>query len=132
MKHENRTKETQKFGNGCISSEGNNFINDYSTTDNLLHSGTGGKYDISTLKQSLDRNTVLAILVFIGYDIDRKSMFKLRPEERTGSTSVSRTGYIKDFGSDWGGDIFALLQEYHSLSFPEAVEYVSECLGGSK
>ena len=88
--------------------------------------------DITTLKPKLDHETVILLLSFMGYEFDRKGMFKLRPEERTGSTSVSRTGYIKDFGSDWGGDIFALLQEYHGLTFPEAIEYVAECLRGAK
>ena len=87
--------------------------------------------DSNVVKQQLDRETVILLLIFIGYEFDRKGMFKLRPEEKTNSTSVSRTGYIKDFGSGWGGDIFALLMEYHGMTFPAAVQYVSDCLGVS-
>ena len=88
--------------------------------------------DIATLKQQLDHETVIALLGFMEYEFDRKGMFKLRPEERTASASVDRGGRITDFGSGWRGDIFALLQEYHGLTFPAALEYVSECLGGVK
>jgi len=87
--------------------------------------------DVQNIKQVLDREYVLAILTFLGYRFNRDQKFMLR-DEKTPSCSIRRDGYIKDFGSGWGGDIFALLQEYHGLTFPEAVEYVSECLGGGK
>ncbi len=88
--------------------------------------------DKETVRQQLNHEVVVSILGFIGYTFNRRGMFKLRPEERTASASVDRFGRITDFGSGWRGDIFALLQEYHGLSFPEALEYVSTCLGGVK
>ncbi len=85
---------------------------------------------LAATKQMLDRQSVLAIIIFMGYSINRNGKFRLREEERTPSASVDAQGRITDFGSGWRGDIFALLQEYHGLSFPEACEYVAECLGG--
>lgn len=88
------------------------------------------KRDIENLKMQLNGIVVRSLLLHLGYKVDRQGKFKLRHEERTASASVRVDGYIKDFGSGWGGDIFSLLQEYHGLTFPEAVEYVELCLGG--
>jgi hypothetical protein len=85
--------------------------------------------DLDTVKAMLDRETVLALISHLGYSVNRNGMFKLRPEERTSSSSVDRNGKIKDFGSGWRGDIFDLLQDYYGLSFQEAFEYVATCLG---
>ncbi len=90
------------------------------------------KANLMDLRSRLTRENVLAIIHYIGYRISRNGKFKLRPEERTASASVDRFGRITDFGSGWRGDIFALPQDYHGLSFPEALEYVSTCLGGVK
>ena len=67
------------------------------------------------IKQSMDRDKVKAILEYLGYEVDRNYTFKLR-EERTPSASIRRDGYIKDFGSGWGGDIVALIHEYHAIA----------------
>jgi DNA primase len=85
---------------------------------------------LTDIKSRLDRRTVLSLIEHIGYQVNRNGKFKLRQEERTPSSSVDEKGKITDFGSGWRGDIFALLQEYHGLTFPEACEYVEICLGG--
>ena len=82
----------------------------------------------SQIKQSMDRDKVKAILEYLGYEVYRNYTFKLR-EERTPSASIRRDGYIKDFGSGWGGDIVALLHEYHATPLPEATKWVAQCLG---
>jgi len=84
--------------------------------------------DIKELKAYLDKQVVRDILESLGYEFNRTGQFKLR-DERTPSASIRRDGLIKDFGSDWSGDIFALLQEYHSMTFKEAVDYVANYLG---
>lgn len=66
---------------------------------------------------------------FLGYEFDNRGFTKIRPE-RTPSVKVRRDGLIKDFGSGWSGDIFDLLQEYHGLTFKEAVEYVERAYNG--
>jgi len=87
------------------------------------------QHRITDLKLKLNGENVRQIIHYIGYQINRNGKFKLRQEERTASASVDKNGKITDFGSGWRGDIFDLIQEYHELSFPEAFEYVSECLG---
>ena len=82
----------------------------------------------SQIKQSLDRDKVRAMLEQLGYEVDNNYMFKLR-QERTPSASIRRDGYIKDFGSGWGGDIVALLHEHRGVSLFEATKWVAECLG---
>ena len=83
------------------------------------------------LKDSLNRETTAHILSFIGYRVNRDYKFKLREDENTASASIRNDGYIRDFGSDWGGDIVALLHEHRGLSLVEATHYVADCLGVS-
>jgi len=85
--------------------------------------------EICELKQRLDRETVISILSFIGYEIQRDHKFKLRPEEKTASASISPTARVVDFGSGFSGDIFDVLTTYHSMSLPEAIKYVADCVG---
>ncbi|WP_084276432.1 hypothetical protein [Nitratiruptor tergarcus] len=80
------------------------------------------------IKQSLDREKVTAMLKALGYEVDRNYKFKLR-EERTPSASIAKDGYIKDFGSGWGGDILALIHEHRGEPLPEATKWVAQCLG---
>ncbi|WP_281951891.1 hypothetical protein [Nitrosophilus kaiyonis] len=80
------------------------------------------------IKQSLDREKVRAMLEALGYEINRDYKFKIR-DERTPSTSIRRDGYIKDFGSGWGGDIVAFIHEHHNTPLKEATLWVAECLG---
>lgn len=88
--------------------------------------------DLSALKEQLKplltREKVAEILSFIGYDISRDWKLKLR-DEKTPSASISPTGYIKDFGDGWGGDVMDVLQTHHALSFPDSLKYVADCLG---
>ncbi len=80
------------------------------------------------LKQSLDREKVADILSFIGYEVRRDFKFAIR-DEKTPSASINNDGYIKDFGSGWGGDIIALLHEHHGQTLKDATLYVASCLG---
>lgn len=82
---------------------------------------------LEALRSALDRQTVASLLSFIGYEVQRDYKFRLR-DEKTASTSISASGYIKDFGSGWGGDFIDLLQEYKGMSFIEAVEYTAKAL----
>ncbi len=81
------------------------------------------------IKAALDKETTAEILSFIGYEVDRNYKFKLREDENTPSASIRNDGYIKDFGSDWGGDIVALLHEHHGQTLKDATLYVCDCLG---
>ncbi len=83
----------------------------------------------SQIKESLDRDKVRAMLEALGYRVNRNYMFRLRPDDSTPSASIRRDGYIKDFGSGWGGDIVALIHEYHGSPLKEATLWVAECLG---
>jgi len=80
------------------------------------------------IKQEADREKVRAMLELLGYEVDSGYMFKLR-DERTPSASIRRDGYIKDFGSGWGGDIVALLYEQRGVPLVDATKWVAECLG---
>ncbi len=85
------------------------------------------------LKERLSYEDTTRLIDFIGHKFDRNGKFRLREDERTASASVRKhDNYIKDFGSDWGGDIFSLLMEFHGLTFTEAVEYVANCIGGAR
>lgn len=75
------------------------------------------------LKQNLSRERIADILNMNGFDVDRNFKLKLR-EERTPSTSISINGLIKDFGTDFAGDIFSVLMEYRNMTFPQAIEEV--------
>jgi len=79
------------------------------------------------IKQSLDRDKVKALLEALGYEINRDYKFKIR-QERTPSASIRKDGYIKDFGSGWGGDIVAFIHEHHHTPLKEATLWVANCL----
>jgi hypothetical protein len=85
-------------------------------------------FDVSEIKNLLDKVIVSQIVEDLGYVFNRYGKFRIR-EERTPSVSISQTGHIKDFGSGWHGDIFDLLQTYHGMTFKETVEFVANCLG---
>ncbi len=82
---------------------------------------------LDEVKAQLDQEKILALMEILGYEVKGKK-FKLR-DERTPSTSVSPDGLITDFGGDFKGDIFDLLQKYHRISFDEAVRWVARELG---
>ena len=81
------------------------------------------------IKENLDRDKVRTMLEAFGYSVNRNYMFRLRPDDNTPSASIRRDGYIKDFGSGWGGDIVALIHEYHGTPLKEATLWVAESLG---
>ncbi len=81
------------------------------------------------IKDASDRETVTDLLTFIGYEVTRDFKFKLRPDEKTASGAIRADGYLKDFGSGWGGDVVSLLHEHHGQSLKGATEYVASCLG---
>jgi hypothetical protein len=78
---------------------------------------------LQDIKASLDNEVVKDILTSVGYEMIGNK-FKLR-EENTPSCKVYSSGYMKDYGGDFSGDIFALLVEYHGMSFKDAMRYVS-------
>lgn len=80
---------------------------------------------IEQIKHSLDQETVSQIVESCGFEVNRNFKFKYRAEERTPSASISREGYIKDFGSDLGTDAIGFVQEVKQLSFMDAVAYVA-------
>ena len=84
---------------------------------------------IHEVRDSLDLESTLHILLYIGYKIYPGKKIKLREDEKTPSVSIRRDGLIKDFGGDFTGDIIDVLREYHGMSFEEAVRYVATCLG---
>ena len=92
---------------------------------------TQKKYDsiIAEVKLQLDRETTATLLSFIGYEIRRDFKFRLREDEKTPSCSISHKGLIKDFGSDFTGDVLDVLQQYHGLSFKDSLFYVADALG---
>jgi len=76
------------------------------------------------LKSQLDNKKVAEILSFIGYEITRDYKFVNNP-----SISISRDGYIKDFGStDFRGDIFDFIIKEKNISLNEAIRFVADCL----
>ena len=84
---------------------------------------------VQVIKNQCNPQTGAQLLLFIGYVVNRNFQFKLREDESTPSASIRRDGYIKDFGSGWGGDVISLLQEYKNMSFIEALEWLEKCLG---
>ncbi len=87
------------------------------------------QYKLEDLRQRLDQQSTAAILEYIGYEIYRNYKFRLREDDRTPSVSIRADGLISDFSGDFRGDVIKLLQEFHGMNFPQAIEYVSECLG---
>lgn len=80
---------------------------------------------------NLSRSEVVIVLNYFGYEINPYYKFKIR-DERTPSVSIAENGYIKDFGSDWGGDIYNFLKDFHNLNFTDANKKISDILGYQK
>ncbi len=84
--------------------------------------------NISDLKSRLNREDVVSVLSGFGYEIStRDYKLKLR-DEKTASAVINQDCTIHDYGSDYHGDLFDLLQEFHSMSLPDAIKTVSEHL----
>jgi len=77
------------------------------------------------IKGQLDNKAVAEILSFIGYEISRD--YKFIDDK---SFSISRSGYIKDFGATgFSGDIFDFIMQEQNIPLPKAIKYVADCLG---
>ena len=77
------------------------------------------------IKSQLDRQTVAEILSFIGIPITRDYKFV-----NDKSFSISKDGYIKDFGSTgFAGDIFDFIIQEKNIPLPKAIKFVADCLG---
>lgn len=77
------------------------------------------------VKTQLDNKTVAQILSFIGYEISRDYKFV-----HDKSFSISRDGYIKDFGSTgFSGDIFDFIMKEKNIQLPIAIKFVADCIG---
>lgn len=90
--------------------------------DNLNHENN---MEVQELKSNLNQERIADILNANGFDVDRNFKLKLR-EERTPSTSISRDGLVKDFGTDFAGDVFSVLMEYRNMDFKTAVDEVKK------
>ena len=84
--------------------------------------------DVKYIKSLLTQELVEQIIQIQGFEV-KNHFFKLRKKERTASTSVAENGYIKDFGGDFVGDIFSLLQQERHFTFKDALEYVANFIG---
>ena len=85
---------------------------------------------LDEIRNLLTRETVADIVSSLGYDVNRKFMFKYRLDERSPSASISNNTnpLIKDFGSDLETDCIGFVQEVKSCDFKTAVEYVGSYL----
>ncbi|MEA1973190.1 MAG: CHC2 zinc finger domain-containing protein [Candidatus Cloacimonadota bacterium] len=83
---------------------------------------------IAAIRAALDQQTTVNLLSYIGYQVDRNNKFCLR-EENTPSVSIRADGYIKDFGSGWGGDFISVLCEFKNMTFIEAILWTADALG---
>lgn len=79
------------------------------------------------LKGHIDRDVVKGTLESLNHKF-KGYQFSLR-EESIPSASIRRDGLIKDFGGDFTGDIFDLLQTYHDMDFKESKAYVLNYMG---
>lgn len=70
---------------------------------------------IKELRTMMSQSIVEQIISAQGFEV-KNHFFKIR-RERTASASIASNGYIKDFGGDFRGDIFAFLQKYLRIWF---------------
>ena len=83
--------------------------------------------DTQAIKSRLTRETVADIVSSCGFEVNRKFMFKARPDERTASASISNECVVKDFGDqDAFSDIFGFLMYTQKMNFMEASQYVQK------
>ncbi len=79
---------------------------------------------VKNIKRLIDRNSVHIVLESVGYKVDAHYKFKMREDERTASAIINTDGTIHDFGSDFHGDIFDVLQIGRGMTFLESKELV--------
>ncbi len=81
------------------------------------------------IKSYLGRENLVSLLEALGYEFNRQGSFAIR-EEKTPSTTIRPADlYIKDHGGDFGGDVFDLLKQFHSMDDKKAKAYVMNFLG---
>ena len=77
------------------------------------------------VKQQLNNKTVAEILIFMRYEITRDYKF-----QDNKSFSISRDGYIKDFGATgFADDLFDFIMQEKNIPLPKAIKFVADCLG---
>ena len=86
--------------------------------------------NVQDIKNYMDMEDIFDLLEDLGYETNRYiNKFKYR-EERTPSCKVYPSGYMKDYGSDFQGDIIDVVQEKLGLNFIEAVKYIENYMKG--
>ena len=86
---------------------------------------------VENIKKFITKQLIKAILTFMGYKVESNYMFKMRDGEKTSSASIRDDGYIKDFGSDFGGGIINFIMEVASIDFITAWKYFQNIFGKS-
>lgn len=93
------------------------------------------RININEVKALLTQEIVADIVRSLGFNVDRKFKFKMRPDEKTASASIApatKDLTIKDFGGDFNGDVFQFVEQQKGLKFYEALEYVADFVGIKK
>ncbi len=80
------------------------------------------------LKKFLTADLVRTILIFLGFTVDHNFKFKLR-NEKTASASISYSGFIKDFGGDFSGNIIDFFIQIYNMEFKESWAYIKNLFG---
>jgi len=79
----------------------------------------------ATVDAILNPNVVAVLMQELGYsEATTKTNFRIRDESHP-SASISRTGYIKDFGGDFTGDIYSLVQRDLNLDFRGSLNWIA-------
>jgi len=77
------------------------------------------------VKQQLNNKVVAEIVIFTGTEVMKDYKFL-----NDKSFSISRTGYIKDWGATgFYGDIFDWLMQEKNINLPTAIKFVADCIG---
>lgn len=78
--------------------------------------------DRKKIKSLLNQNIVEQIILAQDFEV-KNHFFKIR-DEYTASASIAPNGYIKDFGGEFSGDVFAFLKEICGMEFHVAIRLV--------
>ena len=90
---------------------------------------THDRIKVKDVLELFDVEIVKLILKFFGFHIDEYSnMFKMR-EERTASASIRSDGFIRDFGSEFSGNIINFVMYIFELEFLIAWKYIQNMFG---
>lgn len=77
------------------------------------------------VRQNYSKESVTSIIITLGYEISGSGHFRIRPEEKSPSASVSKLGLINDFGGE-GYDIIKLLIDLHGMHFVDALKWIAD------